>query len=97
MAVHDLFQVGQGLQLAAATTLDDERTGRLHPQRRGIEDGPHFRPPEVLSALRNFGPDGLAGERPVDEDDAAVDPRDGGAPVGELPDLDLKHLLQFFS
>ena len=85
----ELFRIGQVLQLAAATAGLEIRTRRIDACGRRLEDGRRLGTPEIFPAVRDVGLDGFSGDRPFDEDDPAVDPRQGRPAVGELANGEL--------
>jgi hypothetical protein len=84
-----LLRIGQVLQLAAATAGLEIRTRRIHACGRRLEDGRRLCTPEIFPAVRDVGLDGFARDRPLDEDDPAVDPRQGRPAMGELANREL--------
>jgi hypothetical protein len=80
----ELLGIGEVLQLASATPGLEVRTWRIDTRGRGIEDGRCLGAPEILPPVGDLGLDRLSRYRPLDEDDSAVDPRQGRPAMGEL-------------
>jgi hypothetical protein len=84
-----LLRIGEVLQLATAAASLEVRTGRIDASGRWIEDRRCLGAPKIFPAMRDVGLDGFARDRPLDEDDPAVDPRQGRPTMGELANRQL--------
>ena len=85
----ELRGVGEVLQLAAATAGREIGTGWIDPRGRRLQDGRRLRAPEIFPPMGDLGLDRFSGDGPFDEDDPAVDPRQGRPAVGELANRQL--------
>jgi hypothetical protein len=82
--LRELLGIGEVLQLAAAAAGFEIGTGRIDARGRRLEDGRRLGAPKIFPPVGDFGFNGFSRDRSLDEDDPAVDSRQGGPAVGEL-------------